>query len=467
MDDGALRTAAEPSGCLPAAAVRAYDVRGRVGEHFQVSHGRCLGLAYAALARERGLSRIAVGRDGRLTSPAIEAQLTDGLVAGGMEVTRLGLGPTPMTAFAVRRLELDGAVQVTASHNPPDENGFKLMLGAERIHGAALRDLARSTGAPAPGGSVRDADVRDRYVERLARAAAGAPALTVAWDSGGGATGEVVERLVRRLPGRHVLLSTTVDGRFPDHHPDPAVEANLAPLQAAVRREGCDVGLAFDGDGDRIGVVDETGAVVWADQLLLFLAGGLLCEHPGAVVVADVKSSGVLFEGVERLGGRAQVAPSGYVLVREAMARHGARLGGELSGHIFFSEYGDGTDDALYVAVRVLCELGRRGAPLSAFRASLPVRVATPELRIPCPEPRKAAVVREVAARTAARGGDHDPQLGLRVRSDDGWWLLRASGTEPKLTARCEAPDAEALERLVDDLRGELGASGVELGGAG
>ncbi len=463
MDDGALRPPAA-TGCLPAEAVRAYDVRGRVGEHFQVSHGRCLGLAYAALARSRGLSRIAVGRDGRLTSPAIEAELVDGLVAGGMEVTRLGLGPTPMTAFAVRQLKLDGAVQVTASHNPPDENGFKLMLGAERIHGAALRELARSTGEPAPGGSVRDADVRELYVERLAEAAVHIPALAVAWDSGGGATGEVVERLVRRLPGRHVLLSTAVDGRFPDHHPDPAVEANLEPLKAAVLREGCDLGLAFDGDGDRIGVVDETGAVIWADQLLLFLAAGLLQAHPGATVVADVKSSGVLFAGVEALGGRAQVAPSGYVLVREAMAKSGARLGGELSGHVFFSDYGDGTDDALYVAVQVLCELGRRGGPLSAFRGSLPAVVATPELRIACPEARKAAVVREVADRTAGRGGDYDPQLGLRVRSADGWWLLRASGTEPKLTARCEAADAPALDRLVADLRAELATSGIALG---
>ena len=450
-------------GCLPPEAVRAYDVRGRVGEHLKVEHGRCLGLAFAAVARARGLKRIAVGRDGRLTSPALEARLVDGLVAGGMEVTRLGLGPTPMTAFAVRHLGLDGAVQVTASHNPPDENGFKLMLGSQRIHGAALRELAASTGAAAPGGAVRDEDVRAAYVERLAAAAQGAPALAVAWDSGSGATGEIVERLVRRLPGRHVLLSTTVDGRFPDHHADPAVEANLEPLKAAVLREGCDLGLAFDGDGDRIGVVDETGAVLWADQLLLFLAGGLLRAHPGATVVADVKSSAVLFEGVARLGGRAEVAPPGYVLVREAMTRHGARLGGELSGHIFYSDYGDGTDDALYVALRVLCEMGRRGERLSAFRQSLPPVVATPELRVPCPEALKATVVREAADRTAGRGGHYDAQLGLRVRGPDGWWLLRASGTEPKLTARCEAADPAALSRLVADLRAQLAMSGILL----
>ena len=449
--------------CLPPAAVRAYDVRGRVGEHFDIGHGRSLGLAYATLARERGLRRIAVGRDGRLTSPALEAALVEGLVAGGMEVVRLGLGPTPMTAFAVRTLALDGGVVVTASHNPPDENGFKIMLGAERIHGAALRALAVSRGTPAPGGRVEDHDVSDAYVDRLVSAAADAPAFTVAWDSGSGATGPVVERLARRLPGRHVLLSTRVDGRFPDHHPDPAVEANLRPLQATVRGQGCDLGLAFDGDGDRIGVVDETGAVIWADQLLLFLAGELLREHPGATVVGDVKSSGVLFEGVERLGGRAVTAPSGYVLIREAMKREGALLAGELSGHVFFGDRWDGTDDALYVAMRVLCALGRSGAPLSAFREALPGVVTSPELRIPCPEARKAAVVGEVAGRMAPEGGDYDPELGLRVRNGDGWWLLRASGTEPKLTARCEARDAAGLERLRGTLRSQLAISGIAL----
>jgi phosphomannomutase len=445
--------------------VRAYDIRGKVPAHIEVGDARALGLAYAAEARKRGLSRIGVGRDGRTTSPGLEAALVAGLVSGGMRVTRIGLGPTPMLAFAVRRLGLDGGVMVTASHNPPDENGFKLLLGADRIHGEALAALAATTGQPAPGGGADDMEVLDAYVARLAEAAGEARPLRIAWDCGNGATGPAVQRLAARLPGEHVLLHAGVDGRFPNHHPDPAVEANLADLRAAVRTHGCDVGLAFDGDGDRVGVVDEEGEVIWADQLLLYLARELLEANPGATVVADVKSSSLLFDGVRAAGGRAVMAPSGYVLVREAMRREGALLGGELSGHIFYADRWDGTDDGLYVAARLLCalskNLGRGGAGLAAFRRALPRAVTTPELRIPCPEPRKSEVVAEVAARLRAKGLDLDPALGLRVDSADGWWLLRASGTEPKLTLRCEGRDAAALARVKAALAEELAAAGL------
>jgi phosphomannomutase len=320
-------------------------------------------------------------------------------------------------------------------------------------------------GQPAPGGEAEEVAVLEPYVARLAQAAGEARPLRVAWDCGNGATGEAVQRLSRLLPGYHVLLHAEVDGRFPNHHPDPAVEANLADLQAAVRRERCDVGLAFDGDGDRIGVVDAEGEVIWADQLLLYLAGELLESHPGATIVADVKSTSLLFDGVRAAGGRAVMAPSGYVLVREAMRREGALLGGELSGHIFYADRWDGTDDGLYVAARLLCalsrDLERGGAGLAAFRRALPSTVTTPELRVPCPEPKKTEAVAAVAARLKARGLDLDPRLGLRVDTADGWWLLRASGTEPKLTLRCEGRDPLALERVKAALAEELAAVGV------
>jgi phosphomannomutase len=384
------------------AALRAYDIRGVVGRDLDAGDARALGLAYAALARARGLRRIAVQRDGRLSSPWMEEALVAGLLDGGMAVTRIGLGPTPKLAFAVRTLGLDGGVMVTASHNPPDENGFKLLLGEERIHGAGLRAMVSQAGPGAPGGALDEADVSEAYVERLAEAAAGLPAFTVAWDSGAGATGPTVEALVARLPGRHVTLHTTVDGRFPAHHPDPAVEANLGDVRAAVAAEGCDLGLAFDGDGDRIGVVDGEGAVLWADQHLLFLAGDVLRERPGAAIVADVKSSRVLFDGVRRsAGGRRWRLPA--TCACRAHAAGGRRAGGELSGHIFYADRWHGVDDAVYVAVRTLCAWRGRGEPGRVPRAVAADGVHA-ELRIPCPDARKAAVVGEVGERLAAEG---------------------------------------------------------------
>lgn len=439
-------------------AVRAYDIRGLAGRQVTAAGVRRLGLNYATLARERGLSRIGVGRDGRLSSPRLERALVAGLVAGGMQVERIGLGPTPKLGFAVRALGLDGGIMVTASHNPPAENGLKLLLGAERIHGEALRSLTSMRGSPAPGGRTRSVSICEDYIAALAAQASDLRPLKVAWDCGNGATGPAVRRLTERLPGEHVLLNAEVDGRFPSHHPDPAVADNLAQLRAAVLAHGCDIGIAFDGDGDRIGVVDETGEPIWADLLLLFLARDLLARRPGCAVVGDVKSSRLLFDGVREAGGLPLMAPSGYVLVREAMQSHGALLAGELSGHIFFADAWDGTDDALYAAIRTLGALSRSGDRLSAFRATLPASFSTPELRIACA--RASQVVQDAAAMVAHNA--LDPSLGVRAISDDGWWLLRASGTEPKITCRCESPTPEGLARLRTALAGLLRALGVE-----
>ena len=437
-------------------AVRAYDIRGVAGRQVTAEGVRRLGLNYAALARRRGLNRIGVGRDGRLSSPGLERALVRGLVEGGMHVVRIGLCPTPKLGFAVRALKLDGGIMVTASHNPPAENGLKVLLGQERIHGDALKALVQMQGAAADGGRVQRASVTDAYLDALAQAGRGMAGLAVAWDCGNGATGPVVEALTRRLPGRHVLLNTEVDGGFPNHHADPAVAANLAQLQAAVLEHGCDVGVAFDGDGDRIGAVDETGRPVSADHLLLFLAKDLLTRRPGAMVVGDVKCSRLLFDGVRQAGGRAAVAPSGYVLVRQMLQREGALLAGELSGHIFFADDWDGTDDAIYAAMRVLRMLsgGRR---LSDLRRDLPPTFATPELRIACADPQ--GVVRCLAGWTPE--GQLDASFNLRCETEDGWWLARASGTEAKITCRCEADTAEGLKHLTRTLLGRLRACGV------
>jgi phosphomannomutase len=449
------------------AIVRSYDLRGCVGRQLGLSDAYTLGLAYASFAHSQRRQRIGVCRDGRLSSPELEAALIDGLVAGGMRVERLGLGPTPELYFVVYAAELDGGIMVTGSHNPPDQNGFKLVLGGEPVFGEALQSLVSQQPAPRAGGSVGEVRVRGQtasraYIERLAQLGAVAPPLRVVWDCGSGAVGAVIGGLTERLPGQHTLLNAIVDGRFPVHHADPAVADNLRELQKAVLAEGADLGIAFDGDGDRIGVVDSTGAIVWPDQFLLLLALEVLERHKGAAIVGDVKSSRVLFEEIDRHGGRAVMAPSGYVRVRDAMQRERAPLAGEMSGHIFYSDCWHATDDALFVAIRLLLALGRRHCALAEFRASLPPTESTPELRLPCPEHRKAQVISEVATRLSSCDGVRiDTTDGLRVTTEDGWWLLRASGTEPKLTVRCEAADRAGLERLRRALMMQLARSGV------
>ena len=451
------------------AIVRSYDIRGCVGRQLSLNDARLLGLSYASVARSQRKRHIAVSRDGRLTSPELERALIEALIAGGMQVRRLGLGPTPFMYFAVRAGALDGGIMVTGSHNPPDQNGFKLVLGGEPVCGAALRALVAARPLEVSGGGVSEVMAREKesaqaYVHALGEIGEDVPSsLHVVWDCGNGAVGSVIGPLTAILPGRHTLLNATVDGRFPAHHPAPAVADNLRQLQAAVVREHADLGIAFDGDGDRIGVVDSSGAIIWPDQLLLLLALEALERRRGVPVVADVKSSRVLFEEVTRRGGRAVMAPSGYVRVRAAMLREGAPLAGEMSGHIFFEDCWHATDDALFVALRLLVALGRLGCSLREYRSSLPATAATPELRLHCPEHRKAQVIEEVAARLVGCDDvEVDTTDGLRVTCEDGWWLLRASGTEPKLTARCEAADTVGLDRLQRALRMQLARSGVQ-----
>ena len=437
--------------------VRSYDLRGVVGDALTASDARALGLRVAGAVRERGRARTAVGHDGRDSSPALAAALTEGLIAGGAQVSAIGLGPTGMLYYAVHAHGHDAGVMVTGSHNPADQNGFKIVIGGDPVHGDALRSLVDRMPAESPGGGAAALDVGDAYRARLLDAAAGAKPLRIGWDPGNGATGAVVQRLAAALPGEHRLINEAIDGRFPAHHPDPSVPENLAQLQALVRDGGLDLGLAFDGDGDRIGVVDGDGAIVWPDQLLLLLAQDVLRDHPGAAIVGDVKSSRTLFDGVAAAGGRPVVTRSGYVLVREAMLAERAPLAGEMSGHIFYTDRWYGADDALHVAMRLLAALGRRSESLSQFGRALPQTFATAEIRLPCPDDRKQAILDAVAGGLT---GAVDRTDGLRVTAPDGWWLLRASGTEPKLTARVEAWTPDGRDRLRAELVTRLTAAG-------
>jgi phosphomannomutase len=450
--------------------LREYDIRGIVGRTLSAEDARAIGQAYALTVAAAGGSRVAVGYDGRLSSPELEGALVDGLAAGGVDIVRIGRGPTPMLYYAAATLGVDAGVMVTGSHNPPDYNGFKFVLAGKPFYGAAIRQLGeRVAGLGAPAGrrgQVTQCSVSADYVARLLRDYDGGRPLRVAWDIGNGATGEVVQQLVARLPGHHVLLNETIDGRFPAHHPDPTVAENLAQLQQTVARERCELGVAFDGDGDRIGVIDARGRILWGDQLLIILARDVLSRHPGAPILADVKASQTLFDEIARAGGRPLMVATGHSLIKAKLAETGAPLAGEMSGHIFFADRWYGFDDAIYVAVRLLGVLGRAAESLADIADRLPAVVNTPELRFPCPEERKFAVVREVRERLRRAGAEVSDVDGVRVKTPEGWWLLRASNTQDVLVARAEAADAAGLARLKRQLAEQLGASGIAFPGA-
>ena len=446
--------------------LREYDIRGVVGKTLSEDDARAVGRGFGSVVVEQGGRRVAAGRDGRLHSPALHAALVGGLAACGLEVVDIGLGPTPMLYYATRTRDVDAGVMVTGSHNPPEYNGFKMTLGVKSFWGDDIRRLGErcAAGRYAEGaGRVVSADVREAYAERLLQGQTFGRALTAVWDAGNGAGAEIMRRVVPTLPGRHVLLNDTIDGTFPAHHPDPTVEKNLVQLREAVAREKADLGIAFDGDFDRIGVLDGKGRVLWGDQLLAIYAAEVLADRPGATIIADVKASQTLFDEIARLGGVPLMWRTGHSIIKAKMAETKSPLAGEMSGHIFFADRWYGFDDALYAALRLVSIVSRADRTLAAMRDALPAAVSTPELRFPAGETRKFAVVDEVKARLARAGAKVSAVDGVRVSTADGWWLLRASNTQDVLVARCEAKDAAGLARLQAALVAELAASGIAM----
>jgi phosphomannomutase len=459
-----------PSHRFHASILREYDIRGIVGETVFEADAEWIGRAFASVLA-RKLKRapvIAVGRDGRLSSPALEAALIKGLRGAGANVISVGVGPTPMLYFSVYKLETDGGIMVTGSHNPPTHNGFKMMIGRKPFFGAMIQELgemAASGDVLSGSGTLETVSVLEEYVARLASELADVDigTLKVGWDAGNGAAGEAMALLTQRIGGHHIVLNEKIDGKFPVHHPDPSDPKNLVQLQETVAKEKLDIGIAFDGDGDRIGAIDSRGRIVWGDQLLSVLARDLLKDKPGSIIIADVKASQVLFDEVARLGGEPLMWKTGHSLIKVKMAETGSPLAGEMSGHVFFADRYYGYDDALYAAVRLLKAVARNGGDLAALRDQLPSPVNTPELRFPCAEERKFAVVSEVRDRLKKEGAAFDDVDGVRVKTADGWWLLRASNTQAVLVARAEARDEAGLERLKAHLGSQLEQSGVTL----
>ncbi|HQS96647.1 MAG: phosphomannomutase [Novosphingobium sp. 17-62-19] len=458
--------------------LREYDIRGVFGETLSVEDAHAVGRSFGTVVRQRGGTRVAVGYDGRLSSPVLEHALVEGLRASGVDVVRIGLGPSPMLYFAATPAakalfpEVQGGVHVTGSHNPANHNGFKMVLEGAAFFGADIVDLGRITDEAAwvsGNGGVHHADVAEAYVDCLLGALDGVAtdalsAMRIGWDAGNGAAGPIVNALTARLPGYHVLLHTSVDGHFPNHHPDPTVESNLTDLRAAVAEQCLDFGVAFDGDGDRIGAVDAKGRVIWGDQLLGIYAQDLLREQPGSMVIGDVKASSTLFERIAELGGQPLMWKTGHSPLKSKMKETGAPLAGEMSGHMFFADRYFGFDDALYAAVRLIAATIRIGTALTALRDAMPERVATPELRFQVDEVRKFAAVDEVLGHLLADGVPVNQIDGVRVETPDGWWLLRASNTQDVLVVRAESKSDEGLASLLVEVDRRLAAVGLMRG---
>ncbi|MEH6630933.1 MAG: phosphomannomutase/phosphoglucomutase [Halopseudomonas aestusnigri] len=447
--------------------IREYDIRGIIDETLTTADALAIGRAFGTIIRRAGGSKVAVGYDGRTSSPDLAAAISKGLMASGVTAYTVGCGPTPMLYFAAYTLPVDGGIMITGSHNPGNHNGFKLVHNRQAFFGEQIKlidELARNGDFESGEGDLIEHPIFDDYIKRLLEEVSfDKDDFKVVWDAGNGAAGEAMTALTKTLPGEHTLLFADIDGSFPNHHPDPTVPENLIDLQKAVAEQGADLGIAFDGDGDRIGLIDSEGEILWGDQIMLFLAKGVLKDLPGATIIADVKASQVLFDEVEKAGGNPVMWKTGHSHIKSKMIELKAPFAGEMSAHLFFADRYYGYDDALYAAVRVLNLIAKEGISLSEFRKSLPPAVNTPELRFECDETRKFAVVDEVAARLAVENADVVSVDGVRVNTADGWWLLRASNTQAVLVARCEASTDAGLIRLKDQLALQLAQSQVKM----
>jgi len=445
--------------------LREYDIRGIVGKTLGPLDAHAIGRAYGTLVQRKGGNVIALGYDGRLSSPELTEAVTEGLVSTGAHVKRVGLGPTPMLYYAIKHLGADAGIMVTGSHNPSDHNGFKMALSGGPVYGDAILAIGEIAGGghyAAGPGKIEDFDIQDAYVERLLKDYLGPRPLKIVWDSGNGASGEILRRLTAKLPGEHILLFDEIDGRFPNHHPDPTVPENLVDLQKAVAESGADIGIGFDGDGDRIGAIDGTGRIIWGDQLLAIYAREVLATHPGETIIADVKASQILYDEIARLGGKPLMWKTGHSLIKAKMAETGSPLAGEMSGHIFFADKWYGFDDALYCGVRLASLVSLASKSLASIADELPKVFNTPETRFEVEAARKFEVIREVKARLAAVEGITVNDIdGVRVNTPDGWWLARASNTQEVLVARAESATLDGLERLKALLKEQLSLSGI------
>jgi len=447
---------------------REYDIRGLVDQDLTEEAVRLVGRGLGTEVREKRGRRVVVGRDCRESGPRFAAAMIEGLTSAGVDVTDLGVVPTPLTYFAASTLPVDGLCMITGSHNPPEYNGLKVGVGRTTLHGAeiqALRKRIEEGRFESGRGTVETHDIVTpyrAYVRRNLRM--GPRRLKVVVDAGNGTGGVVAAPLFRSLGIEVVPLFLEMDGRFPNHHPDPTVEKNLEDLKRTVLETGADLGIAYDGDADRVGAVDERGQVLWGDQLMILFSRALLAENPGAAIVGEVKCSMSLYDDIAARGGRPIMWKAGHSLIKAKMKEEGALLAGEMSGHIFFGHRWFGFDDGIYSSARLLELVSLTDRPVSTLLADVPRTFATPEIRVDCPEDLKFELVRRAQEWFAGRY-EAVTVDGVRVVFPDGWGLVRASNTQPLLVLRFEARTPERLAEIealvsgkVDELKRELGA---------
>lgn len=479
-------------------ALRAYDIRGEVGKQIFPEDAYYIARAFAAkIIRKTNKKnpKIALGYDGRISTPSLKAEALRGFVDSGVEVFDIGLGPSPMTYFAVRSMELDGGMVITASHNPKLDNGFKMMYNKMPLFGEEIQEIGRMCEVgdfESGSGKIQNLQIKEKYLDNLAGALecchsepkrsvgeeseifryaqddrAFLSALKIAWDTGNGSAGEIVAELVKRIPAKHFLINEKIDGSFPAHHPDPTVAENLQQLIDLVKKEKCDLGLAFDGDGDRIGAVDGEGRIIWGDQMMIFFADDVLADIKGAKIIADVKASQAFFDKVKEFGGEAIVWKTGHSFIKQKLMETGAPLAGEMSGHIFFNDKNYGYDDAVYAAVRLINYFVKRKLKPSDAVSNLPKSYASPEYRIIVPEKDKVRIVEEIRAKVKSSGAEYSEIDGIRVMEKGGWWMVRSSNTQSVISIRAEGKTEKDLKILQDEIDDILSEYNLKLANSG
>ncbi|HMK73826.1 MAG TPA: phosphomannomutase/phosphoglucomutase [Myxococcaceae bacterium] len=449
---------------------REYDIRGLVDKDLTEEVVELLGRGLGTVVRRKGGQSVAMGRDCRESSTRFRAALSRGLTSTGLDVLDVGIVPTPLTYFAANTLPVDGLAMITGSHNPPEYNGFKIGYGKTTLHGHEIQALRQMIEArdfeTGRTGRVTPFDIVTPYTHFIRQTVhMGRRGMRVVIDAGNGTGGEVAVPLFRSMGFEVVPLFCEMDARFPNHHPDPTVLENLEDLIAAVKREKAEVGIAYDGDADRIGVIDDRGQVLWGDQLMILFARSVLAEVPGSAIVGEVKCSATLYDDIARLGGQAIMWKAGHSLIKAKMKETHAQLAGEMSGHIFFKHRYFGFDDAVYSSARLLEILTHADRPLSALLADVPKTHASPEIRFDVPEERKFALVRRSTELLRTAGHDIIDVDGVRVTFPDGWGLIRASNTQPLLVLRFEARTPERLREIQALIEGTVARAQRELGG--